>query len=365
MKKLTYYIRTNSLDSDDRFKKTQQFLKQTGWQVNTIAIVKNKSAIEENVEESTLFTRDFFRQNSFKAIKYIEFFIKTLFLSRVKSPYSWFANFDFLHVQILFLLLGKKVIWDMHEYPSSFFVTNPVLRFLFRKMLKKNLVICCNKERLQQLEKDFSMKVVNSLIIRNYPSEDTLNQISQISLSNNKRLNASDAFKVGIIGGYLPGRYVDESMQALAKLYDNKLNNIEVTLIGGNTYPVSKQEYIHSTGPISFESLIEQSSKISTSLCFYDPSKLNNYLCEPNRFYQAIALQQYIVTFDFPTLRQFNYSRHRVISVENFELDLIAVLKSISLEISRGDKPENFSLSEITFENQLSNFKTELDGFYD
>ena len=78
---------------------------------------------------------------------------------------------------------------------------------------------------------------------------------------------------------------------------------------------------------------MEQSSKISVSLCFYDPKEINNYLCEPNRFYQAIALQQYIITFDFPTLRQFNYSRHRIISTENFESDLISALESISLEI--------------------------------
>jgi hypothetical protein len=365
MKKITYYIRTNSLERDDRFNKTQNFLSQSGWEFDTVAVVKNRSVNNGSVKEVTLLTRELFKQNSFKTLKYIEFFIKTLILTRVKSHYSWFANFDFLHIQIFFLFLGKKVIWDMHEYPSRIFVKNPIFRFLFRQMLKKNLVICCNKERLQQLEEDLSIKVDNSLIIRNYPSEDTLVKIKQISQSSTNQPNKNETFKVGIVGGFLPGRYVEKAIEAIDKLYCDNGKNPEILLIGGNVYPDTYRDNVDSTGPISFESLIERSANISVSLCFYDPSELNNYLCEPNRFYQAIALNQYIVTFDFPTLRQFNYSRHRVISVENFESDLIAVLKSILLEISLGDKPENFSLSDITFENQFPNFKTVLDEYYD
>ena len=69
MKKITYYIRTNSLDSDDRFNKTQQFLKQSGWNVDTVAIVKDKSKNLHNIKETRLFTRNIFKQNSFKVIK--------------------------------------------------------------------------------------------------------------------------------------------------------------------------------------------------------------------------------------------------------------------------------------------------------
>lgn len=360
--RVQYLIRTNSLSSDDRYQKTLAFLRECGIRPYTTAVVKTKSIRSDDLTEIILWSRKYLSSGSFLGIKYIEILGRVLPSLFSRSETFWFANFDFLPLQILLTYLRPRVtiIWDLHEMPPATFYNNRYLKPIFCRLLLKSRLVVCNKERLQSLEEDFGISLNKSLVLRNFPSETTIKKIQSRRLIYLNNEHRSRCIQIVILGGDLPGRYVRRSVELLLDLAGRRKVDLNITVVGSMTDPVNDQR-CEVTGFLPFESLVERSVEGDISLCFYSLNSKNNIYCEPNRFYQAIASGQYVITFFHDTLVSINYPFHSVISEFNFEEDL----EKVVWEIFSSSIPAAIRLKQsmgtvegdLFFEAQFDNFK--------
>lgn len=360
---LTYLIRTNSLDSDDRFVKTLAFLDECEQKVEVFAVVKKLSRHRGDFIERQLSLRARFRSGHLVMLKYLELiFVTCRYLLRARGR-RWFANFDFLPLHFLvacFASSRNRPIWDLHEMPPLFIERNPILRSLFACLLKRSHVIVCNEARRSALADAFGVCLDSALILRNFPSEIT--RLSLVSARNDYLSRTSvkeDVLSVIIIGGNAPGRFVAESVETIATLRRKTGLDIRVSLVGGEPL-VTAHNFVTSTGFISFNQLISDCVKGGVALCFYKMNTSNNLLCEPNRFYQSLLVGQDVLTFAHPSLEKIESLQRHIVDESDFSASLENILKRLIFERLSADRQTRAAIvstpCDFVFESQLSDF---------
>lgn len=360
---LTYLIRTNSLNSDERFVKTLRFLDECHQETRVFGVVKTPTERDHGFIQKQLRFREWLPSGHLVSLKYVELVAATFwFIIRYRGR-RWFANFDFLPVQVfstLFAGAKSRPIWDLHEMPPPFVTRNWLLRRVFAFLLRRSHVIVCNDARRRALEEAFGVGLSSALILRNYPGREAR---EQLVAARQKHLSATerdkDALSVVIVGGNVPGRYVAESVEAIAELRKETGHDIRVTLVGGAPLEPAP-DFVASTGFIPFCRLITECVKGGISLCFYRMNTLNNTLCEPNRFYQGLLAGQFVLTFDHPSLNGIRSPQRRIVDEVDFQASLKIALEELIADLLGVDQPAPSSLEDITdvfvFENQLPRF---------
>ena len=362
---LTYLIRTNSLDSDERFDKTLTFLEDLGEKVTVFGVVKSVSSRADRFVERTLWLRKRFRSGNLVAIKYAELLVRTaLFLLGTLGKRRWYANYDFLPLQAITTLFASRAnrpIWDLHEMPPGFAIRNHVIRRLFAFLLERSHVIVCNESRRKVLEETFGVALPDALVLRNYPSAATREQLASARRDHLESVPfREDALSVVIIGGDVPGRYVTESIKVIADLRAETGLDITVTLVGGAPLE-NAPDFVTSTGFLPFRQLVSECVKGRISLCFYRMNSLNNIFCEPNRFYQGLLAGQSVVSFDHPSLQDIVSPLRWIVDEDSFEASLKTTLKALFdglISANSGEPRGERALDQIfIFESQLPAFQ--------
>lgn len=359
--KVCYLIRTNALDSDERFDKTCQFLIEAGQDVVVYGVVKRQSPGREKTIQQRLRLRNLSGSGRLVALKYVELLIVTTWFLLRHRGRRWFANFDFLPLQLISTALASnsnRPIWDLHEMPPNAIVRNPVLRPLFRFMLRRSHVIVCNQARVAALEEAFEVDLSNALVLRNTPGRKTFDRlVSDRAEYLATTTVAEDLYRIIITGGNVPGRYVQESVEVVAAVRETTGVDLRVTLVGGAPLE-SAPSFVTSTGFIRFDDLVSRCVRGGISLCFYRMNSLNNTLCEPNRFYQGLVAGQYVISFDHPSLRDLNYARHISVDEADFATSLQAALECIlSASPSPVSPGQDCESRAYVFDLQLPAFK--------
>ena len=327
-----YLIRTNALDSDERFDKTCRFLTEAGEDVVVYGVVKRQSSVRAGAVQRELWFRKLFGSGRLIALKYVELLIVTAWFLLRHRGRRWYANFDFLPLQLISTALANtsnRPIWDLHEMPPEFIVRNPFLRRLFRFMLRRSHIIACNQARVAALEVAFGVDLSNALTLRNTPGRKAFDRLKSARAKHLATTNhEQDLHRIIIIGGNAPGRYVRESVEVVAGVREATGIDLRVTLVGGaplNNAP----SFVTSTGFLPFDDLVSRCVQGGISLCFYQMNSLNNTLCEPNRLYQGLVAGQYVMSFDHPSLRDLTCARRIIVDEADFANSLHAALESI------------------------------------
>lgn len=365
--KASYLIRTNALDSDERFNKTCAFLSEIGNEIDVFAIVKRQSAgVSENWIQQELRLRSLFGGGNLVAFKYVELLLRAAWFLASNQGRRWYANFDFLPLHVLTAVLARRdtrPIWDLHEMPPEFVARNPILRRIFSFLLSRSHVIVCNEARREAMEALFGVELPDACVLRNYPALSATQTLVRERLAFLESAAATnDQYRIVITGGNAPGRYVPESIDVIASIREKTGIPLEVVLVGGA--PIDHPAgFVKSTGFIPFEELLRRSVVGSISLCFYKTDSRNNWLCEPNRFYQAVTAGQHVLTFDHPSLENVRYAYHHIVDEKDFAASLEAKLLSL-LSDSTDPKERLYKagwecqLSSAVFENQLPAFSS-------
>lgn len=331
--KISYLIRTNSLNTDDRFHKTHRFLIDAGVECDIFAMVKSRSESFSADSQPMLWLRKHLPNGRFIAFKYLEMLLRSsAYMLMNRANRRWFANFEFLPLHVFSAALSRssnRPIWDMHEMPPAAFARNPVMRALFSWLLRRSDVIVCNEARRAALEEKFGVDLSGALVLRNLPDFRTAKRLRHARKKHLETVGfATDARTVVIVGAAAPGRYVEESLEVLAELQTGPLPDLRVRRIGGDV-DGPLPSFVQATGTIPFSELVEQSVTGSVSLCFYDVRSLNNLYCDPNRFFQALVAGQHVISFIHPSLEEFDYPWHREITHDDFRAQLRARLVEI------------------------------------
>ena len=363
--KTTYLIRTNSLDADERFIKTYAFLVRQGVETDVFAIVKTRSKEyrAQGWKEHLLALRSWFPSGNLLVFKYLELILRAALFMVTHRGRRWYANFDFMVLHLLtatFASRHARPIFDLHEMPNPIFMHRRLPRALFAYLLRNSHVIVCNASRRDALQDCFGVDLSDALILRNMPSEKTFEKIQNSRAawlaSDTSRVDV-DIQEIVLVGGDTPGRFVRESAKVIAALRDETGRDLRLNVIGG-TPLTSSYQFVSNTGFIPFNTLAERCVEGGVSLCFYERTSLNNLLCEPNRFYQAICAGQYVLTFDHPTLNEVKYAFHEVIDEKDFDASLRACLiKVLNDNTSAAIRLKTANASEsFIFEQQYDAF---------
>lgn len=330
--KITYLIRTNSLDADERFVKTLFFLSRLGGKTEVFAIVNTLSSQSKRYAEEQLAFRRIFPSGGMVALKALEMLLRASLYLLTHRGRRWYANFDFLPLHVLtaaFASESRRPIWDLHEMPATRIMRSRVLRWVFAFLLRGSHVIVCNDARRRALEESFGVDLSDALVLHNYPS---LKGYEALETGRKRYLETADSRRdieqIVLIGGHMPNRYVPQATGVINKLREETGRDLRLSIVGGKALE-GAEAFVTCTGFIPFTQLIERCVEGGISLCFYARTSLNNTLCEPNRFYQGIAAGQYVVTFDHPSLNDAGYPYHVVIDEEHFAESLRAALLTL------------------------------------
>lgn len=362
---LTYLIRTISIDTDDRLLKTCSFLRRSGIDLEVCAVVNEcvPQSADEPIKQVELSLRKTFASGRLTLLKYLELLWRIGYYIQRRPGRRWFVNYDFLPLHLIYLMGGRccdRPYWDLHEMPPTAMSKVLPLRVIFSFLLRRSLVIVCNDARRKALEELFQVDLGSAVVLRNFPDAAS---VSRLRSARNSWLRsqsaARDPYRIIIIGGDVPGRYVRESISVVASLRTERQIDLEVHLIGGQKWD-GPEDFVYSTGRVPLAELLKRCVTGGTSLCFYSRHNINNRLCEPNRFYQALIAGQHVVTFCHPSLQDIGYPWHHVIDENNFAADLSACLLLIFQmhrdPLRRLEWSQTSQSSTIIFEAQYQKF---------
>lgn len=304
-------IKTNALIYDDRFRKEVQSLQRLGIQV-TASVIEDANEARDvhdygdgfsyDFRVYSLFIKQFLKQRLFVLLHLFEFILRTCVqIVRIRPQAVWIHD-PIMMVMIPFLVLlkafgfTKKIIWDHHELPVRRIDESSWLRRVFAWFCRRaDVIIGANQERLDYLKENYpGFAKGKEVVIRNYSDSEFIQQPCK-SLPEElvSWLNGRDYFLVQ--SGVVELR----NFKALAEavISDDTLPPI-VAVGGGNNALIEEmkqrfkeqfEQRVYLIGKVPQMELTRFLDGAVASIILYQKSYgINNWLCEPNRLFQAM-----------------------------------------------------------------------------
>lgn len=318
--KIVSIINTSGLIYDDRLIKEVETIKTNNQEVEIVAFEKKNSSGRgkfHDIPYRTLHmrTRKWFpKPKKFLSLKAIEFTFLLLW-QILKRPRTvlWIHNMEMMGLVTLAILLKKMgyfkgVVWDQHEFPINELRKSYALKIYTWCCSNCTFVVFANQSRVAQMEKIIPILKGKFLVINNFPTIEIAEMPTH--LLEGEILNWLNNEKYILFQGVAKrGRSILECSRAVQAIANIKFVIVgpiekdieeEIKTIFGDEF--NKRVYI--VGMVPQEKLYYYLDNCLLSLVFYKNENLNNWLCEPNRFYQAMARQKPIVCGANPSMKE-------------------------------------------------------------
>jgi len=310
-------LRTKNLSNDDRVKKEIRSLQNAGCRVDLFCAHDDSDKPQgfDNVRIKSVRLpwgaapkgkgRQLLNLASF-VLHWLCFFT----LRKKKYALVW------IHDPVLFPVVRftrafstAKVIWDHHELPPQWFLSSKFFREFFRKAyIQTDLIVHANAERSRFLETAIQAQARDSLILKNYPSSNTLRLIDTLeepleSWTKERRYvylqNSLDFARCGI-----------EVFSALKQLglsavHVGAANRIAIDKIKKTIGADYVERHIFFAGTRRAAEINLLLRRATITMVFYRNTSANQFYCEPNRLYQAVKNGVPVITGNNPTLKSF------------------------------------------------------------
>lgn len=308
-------IQTSNLDYDDRVRKELVSIKELYPNVQfQIFALYNENKSEEGVTSYGIPYKVYYLKSRDKYVSASHLFKKAWeFYSIVKPELRmydaiWCADF---HVFLFALLLhGKPILWDLHELPYLL-IGSWWKRLLFRIIENKsNVIIHANQPRLDYLKKIGMVKHPEKhFVIRNYPDFNEVDTVYDETyqafdkwLGNDKcvylqGINNSDRADMESISAVM---CFEELKAVIVGRIDDTLYERLMAKFGKEA--VEKRLFF--TGMIKQLKTPQYIRRSFMSLVFYKNTSMNNWYCEPNRFFQNIINGNPVVVGNNPPMKE-------------------------------------------------------------
>jgi len=295
-KKVFMIVRTTGLEYDDRVRKEAISLKHLGCDVfilaNYVSNVSSKGLTQYGIPYHAvrLRSRTIFASNRFLILKMFEFWLISMW-KIIKGKYDvvW-AHEEYTILSLLVKFPKVSYVFDQHELPEYLMATN------FRKRLYRwienvsDIIFVANEERLEFLRKSgLIIKSHKYCVLHNFPDK-VFSRLELLDLPSeiNKWLQGSEY--ILLQGGGQFGRYPSKILSAVKRHGKLKL------VLLGPVYDKLKEEVaqnysdmVYLTGYVDQLEIIRYLDYSKFSIILYANTCNNNFLCEPNRLYQAIC----------------------------------------------------------------------------
>lgn len=336
---ILFILKVESLERDDRVRKQALSLSKKGCDVRFLVnFDHNKScngytSYGIKYESVSIRTRDFFKPSAMILMKAFEFWLRVIW--RVKSK-----DLLVIHEEYTFMIgvmTNKNFIWDLHEFPSKF---NNLLGKIVLKVVEKksHKIIHANKERLNIcFEKRLFSDRKKHRIINNYPDKEFFKRSSN-DISDLRVVHWLQPYKfIYLQGLFAEGRFPYNTVKSI--LINIAALPIKVLIIGSyeeESMQKLKAEFgdlfnekVCFIGPIDQLEIPIYLSKCLFTVVLYKSNSINNLYCEPNRLYQAIALQIPVIVGSNPTLKNIVKNYEKAIILDDDGSNLSSLDKAI------------------------------------
>jgi hypothetical protein len=350
---IAYFVRTDLLQSDARIARLCRVLSDHETNVEVFGIVKSRDGFTYAHREYVCRTDNVKWKLLKVALKLLEIQIAGLrayWRHYRHSPLLIFANHEFLILGLfLRLFFRQSIVVDLHEhYYAWLFGKKWFSRPFFLSIFSG--AIFANRMRAIDFIGDRA-ESDNVVVLRNMPDTPSGNIPAPSYCS-------SDKFRLGIIGGFKPGRYIHESVRALD--IPENTGQLEILTFGSPLNISTRNIPLVEHGRYRHWEIFDLLNQIDASLVFYDPLRSdNNRLCEPNRFFEAFNAGKIVFCFDHPSLREFYDSQCVVVSKQNFGSELTdkvgkaAAMKKLSNDSN--DKQNMIDRRLLVFDSGIEN----------
>ena len=319
----------NNVETDSRVKREALALKEEGYIVKIIGVLKNPHDIHKinykgiQIELIKLHSRNLLPKNNLGwLIKYMEFIIKFVYK-------QFFIKTDVFHAHNLDALLPgyivsrikhTRIIYDSHELFTEMAgkndnVINRIWFKIEKHLLRKvDFVIAANNSRAEIMLNEYGAKELPTVIMNipdiNNTSANLKKNIFQDYLISK---NISQKKIVLYQGGIVKHRNISYLVKSVAKWH----NDFALVLLGPITelyknelvdimteYSINNRVYFHP--PVNSSVLLNFTKLAYIGVVIYNDSTRNNYLCAPNKLFEYTLSGVPIIGCDFPEIERVN-----------------------------------------------------------
>lgn len=371
-------IKTNALIYDDRFRKEVQSLQRLGTKVTASVIEDANSArhgydygegANREIIVFSLLTRRLLLSRVFIIFHLFEFILRTCYQVFRKKPQTVWIHDPILLVFMPFLSILRsmgvieKIVWDHHELPIQRINDSAFLRRIFSWFCDfADVVIAANQERLDYLRERFpGFDKVDARVIRNYSDKEFTEQpVKTLPDELNTWLAGREYFLLqsGLVE-IRQGRTVIEA------ILSDKSFPVVIAVGGGQTKLIDElrskygdlfDERVYLIGKVPQMELTRYLDGAIASFIFYQKAYgINNWLCEPNRLFQALNRNIPVIVGNNPPMAAAVDKYKRGIVVEDDGSQTGALVNAIRSFLSEKEHFPNLSKSQslsIRWESQ-------------
>ena len=313
-------LKCNGLQYDDRVRKECETLKKLLNLHTEIHVVQDENKLSKGTifkSESTfksyyLISRSLFSGNTMLLLKLLELFFRILPTLFEKRKAVWLHDpIMFVFVPLLFILkkMGRLeyIVWDQHELPPNYFISNSLFRWFYKFAMKLvDVRIHANSERGDYL---------NNLLDNNY-NYKVLNNFVDESFVNEKSASLDPALLDWLDGDDFvllqSGAYDERNFKSVVEAF-TKYKMQKCVVVGGQRINLSYfrkkysnfDEVFFFVGMVPQIRLVDFIDKSKASLILYKSTIKNAFYCEPNRLYQASCRGTFVIVGNNPPMARF------------------------------------------------------------
>ncbi len=332
---------TGNLKNDDRVRKIAESCSICS-SVNFVIIDSlnsdRKGIVFDKFSYSSfkLKSRELFPNGKLTILKSLEFYLRTRKLL-TKYDFIWVCDEEPLFH--LIFTPSQKIIWDLHEHPARlarpFILFKTLLRYIENRL---RYIIHANQYRKDVLiNMNVFRNIEKSLVLRNFPDKKF---VEASSILSDKFLdfkfwlkNESYVFVQGISSNE---RYPIETIKAI--IFST---NLKIVIVGSFNYEFRRKleensdfrsfkDRIFYTGVIDILQISPFIKNAMFSIVFYSTKSINSEFCEPNRFFQPLAMGIPVIVGENPTMREIVETFDNGISVKTDGNDIDAIITGIT-----------------------------------
>lgn len=209
----------------------------------------------------------------------------------------------FLLVILLSVFRNNFIIWDHHELPPCWILKYKTTKFLFKLAYQRSdIVIHANNQRKNFLENELSFAHGESIVLGNFPLKSEVQELQSVKLNE---VSLDDyIYLQNCIGENRCDLEIFRAVKA-AGLKAVHAGGIDPKRLRWLTNELGGLEFCEFVG---VRSIPEINYLLKNSICtliFYKNVSMNNWLCEPNKLYQAVAQNCTIIGGNNPPIVNF------------------------------------------------------------
>lgn len=311
-KKTLMIVRTTGLEYDDRVRKEALSLKHFGCDVfilaNYTSNVSSKGLTQYGIPYRAvrLHSRAIFASKRSLILKMFEFWL-ILMWEIIKGKYNvvW-AHEEYTIFSLLVKIPRVSYVFDQHELPEYLIATNFRKRLYRRIENVSDIIIVANEDRLEFMRKSgLIIKSHKYCVLNNYPDK-LFSELEVLDLPSEINIWLQGSEYILLQGGGHFNRYPSKILSAV-----KRHGKLKIVLLGP-IYDKLKEEIalnysdmVYMTGYVDQLELTRYIDHSKLSIILYANSNNNNYLCEPNRLYQAVCRGIPVIVGINPPMKSF------------------------------------------------------------